>query len=81
MTWNYRVLIKHLPAPDNTVWYAIHEVYYNEAGEPTMCSSEAMEPCGETLEELAADLKRMAGALEKPVLDHAIFERKEASAV
>ena len=40
MTWNYRML-EHKNV-DGTSWFAIHEVYYDEASIPKYCSDE---PC------------------------------------
>lgn len=53
MTWNYRA-VKN---PDHD-WFEIREVYYDQKGEPDSWT-EAVEPCGDTLEELIADLEYM----------------------
>ena len=70
MSWNHRV-VKHTEM-DGSVWYAIHEAYYN--GESVTHISElAAEPGGETIEELADELRRMLKATEKPSLNYEDF--------
>ena len=65
--WNHRV-IKHTEK-DGIVWYGVHEVYYTN-DKPVACTQEAMNPYGETAEELKEDLERMLRACEKPILDY-----------
>lgn len=67
MSWDHRVM-RHREG--DAVWYAVHEVYYDEAGRPTACTENPVEPFGETFEELRDDLHLFAKALEKPVLDY-----------
>jgi hypothetical protein len=62
MTWNYRVV-------NNKGNFGIYEVYYDENGNANAWSQDPMEPYGESLEELRADLKRMLMALERPLFD------------
>ena len=45
MVWQYRIIHK-------SGKYAIHEVYYDDQGEPWTCSEEPVHPAGDTLEEL-----------------------------
>lgn len=67
--WNYRVVRKTYKIGDEFVHrYGIHEVYYRD-GKPAMCTVDAMDPHGETIEGLKQDLERFQKALEKPVLD------------
>jgi len=78
MTWNYRIIKEVVTGLGEEPMdaYGIHEVYYGPDGEPETCS-EAVQPYGETLDELRSDLSRMMGAFEKPVLDMVLFESKE----
>ncbi|MBI5652611.1 MAG: hypothetical protein HZC40_19530 [Chloroflexi bacterium] len=62
MTWNYRVFRDAKDA------YVIREVYYEEDGSIFACTQDAVEPFGETVEELAQDLKYFKQALKLPVL-------------
>lgn len=66
-TWNYRV-IKSVNE-FGELYYQIHEVYYNKAGELTMHSDYPEAACGETLEELRKDLEFMLKSVEEPVLE------------
>jgi len=73
MTWNHRVLY-HAPTDKNPdEWFAIHEVYYDENGKPTMCTKEPVEPFGESLDELKEDMQWFLAALDKPVLNFEDF--------
>ena len=78
MTWNYRIIKEVVPGFGEELVdaYGVHEVYYDAEGKPTMCS-EAIQPYGETLDELKVDLERMMEAFEKPVLDMVQFKTKE----
>lgn len=81
--WNYRVVRKaYPPGADGTIEHAlgIHEVYYDDNGDPQMVTEERMDPHGETLDELRADLAHMLKALDAPVLEYEVFERKAALA-
>jgi hypothetical protein len=66
MTWNYRVIKSHLPNGEEE--FGIHEVYYDENGNPSMTTERAIAAYGETLDELRADVQRQLEALSKPVL-------------
>ena len=50
--------------------YAIHEVYYDEEGEPWTCSEEPVCPKGKMLEALREELEHYQRALEWPVLEY-----------
>ena len=67
-TWNYRVVRRHVfPGED---YYAIHEVFYDAEGNPTLVTTDAIEPGGETLEELEEDFTtQREDAFRKPVLN------------
>lgn len=63
--WNYRVIRQ--VAGEEILW-GIHEVYYAEDGHIEGWTTNAIDPRGNTLEELAADLTMMQRALTEPVL-------------
>lgn len=75
MTWDYRIL-EHKNV-DGTSWFAIHEVYYDEAGTPELCSEEPCFAHGEDAETLITDMEYMMKALIKPVLNYNQFGNKE----
>ncbi len=61
-TWNYRVF------REDEGEYVIREVFYSEDGEIFSCTVDAVEPFGETLDELAQDIEHFKAALALPVL-------------
>lgn len=69
--WEHRVL-RHdhdrLPPA-----YCIHEVYYDEAGNPVMYTEDPIPAVGEDLDSLALEHGRMVTAFTKPVLTKADF--------
>lgn len=67
MSWNFRVLRRTV---GHEVIYGIHEVYYDDAGTPRSCSSDAIEPYGDTVDDLRQELQHMVAALDEPVLDY-----------
>jgi len=75
MTWNYRIL-EHRNV-DGGLWFAIHEVYYDEAGTPKLCSEEPCFAYGEDIESLATNAEYMMKALIKPILSYNDFDNKE----
>jgi len=68
--WNHRVVARKV---GEETYYGIHEVYYDSNGKPTVCTKDPVQPFGETLEELAIEIRYFAQALEKPVLDYDLF--------
>lgn len=62
MTWNYRVF------KEDNGDYIIREVFYDEQGCIFACTQDAVEPSGDSLEGLAADLELFKQALTLPVL-------------
>lgn len=66
ITWNYRVIHK-IENGEHT--YAIHEVYYNENGEPWNVTVNSTAPLGETLQELLDDLEHYIDAINRPILE------------
>lgn len=71
MSWNYRVI--HSVA-DGQDAYQIHEVYYRD-DVVEKWTTEAVEPFGETAEELRGDYEMMGRAFELPVLEKADLPR------
>ncbi|MCL4860982.1 MAG: DUF433 domain-containing protein [Caldilineaceae bacterium] len=61
-TWNYRVF------REETGEYVIREVFYDEDGAITGRTEDAVEPMGDSLEELERDLEHFRDALRLPVL-------------
>ena len=51
--------------------YAIHEVYYDEDGEPWTCTEDPACPEGDMLETLREDMEYYRLVLERPVLAYA----------
>lgn len=74
MTWNYRVFRQTYK---DIHTYHIYEVYYDKNGKPEMWTDDPVEPGGETLKDLASDLKYMAQALKRPVLEIYNFRGNE----
>lgn len=66
MSWNYRVIAR--PTPQNEWTFGIHEVYYNELGEPDMWSEDPIAPFGETLGELRDDIIYQLAAFTRTAL-------------
>ena len=75
MGWNYRVIkrtfVTNTGNRENQ--FGIYEVYYNDDGKPISCTSEPVEPVGETLEEFKKSLESYTAALTKPVLEYEDF--------
>jgi hypothetical protein len=62
ITWNYRVF------REDDGDYIIREVFYAEDGTIVGCTENAVEPYGQTLEELAQSIDDFKAALALPVL-------------
>jgi len=62
MTWDYRVF------KEKSGGYIIREVHYDADGSIVACTERAVEPFGESLEELAKDIEYFKEALTLPVL-------------
>lgn len=65
-TWEYRV-VKHTCEDDGYTHFAIYEVYSN--GGKLSWTVDRKTPCGDSLDELKADLKMMLKACDRPVLE------------
>lgn len=63
--WNYRIFVE--TDADGYKWYSIHEVYYDELGQPDGWS-EYVDVEGDSVEEVRRTLALMTEALDKPVL-------------
>lgn len=74
MTWNYRI-VRHHNGGD--IWFAIHEVYYEEDGKPKMVSTSPVAPHGENLDDLQKDLEMQKAACKLPILDYTLFNRRD----
>lgn len=66
MSWNYR-LVRHTQGDDSYI--TVHEVYYDDDGNPKAYTIDAVSPGGETLDELRDDLILYLQAFGKGVLD------------
>lgn len=65
--WNYRVIRKQVEI--DYYQYEIHEVYYDDNGEPESWTEESMKPFGESFLELQNDLNYMMKATQKLILE------------
>ncbi len=72
MSWDHRVIRK---SDLTEVSYEIYEVYYENDGIMAW-TKEAVQPFGETLEELQADIRSFLKASGKPVLEEKEVEGK-----
>jgi hypothetical protein len=76
MTWNYRVLSRTKYNGLRKEEYqelGVHEVYYDDEGNPTSCSVDPITPWGFSFVELRKDFELMRRAFEKPVLRYEDF--------
>ncbi|HCZ48003.1 MAG TPA: hypothetical protein DCZ11_03240 [Gammaproteobacteria bacterium] len=76
MTWNYRIIEFVEPGTEES-WFAIHEVYYDDAGRPESYSEGAAvvmshDAAGQS-RELSWVLDKMRDALLKPTLRESDF--------
>lgn len=70
MHWNYRIVIKN----GNM---GIHEVYYDEHGEPSSVSEDSVVPVASDIEELQDILDRLRRATREPALAYDDITRNE----
>lgn len=69
MTWNFR-LVKHTEPKSKSVWYSVHEVFYNNAGKPWTMTQEPVQVDGESVKDILAYLDMIKRDLRRlPVLD------------
>ena len=71
--WNYRVVRTEEEQYDS---YQLYEVYYDDDGKIEGMTENAMQPYGESVEELQNDLEYMMEALKQPVLDMKDLEKQ-----
>ena len=79
MSWNYRVIEHEWADVPSYSYTQIHEVYYDENGEPLWMTENACAPYGDTEATLAECFSLMQGALEKPILKATIFDNENNS--
>ena len=63
--WNHRVLVTQY---NDDLFYTIHEVHYNDKGEPAGYTERGIAVCGESIDELEATLGNMLQCLSRPAL-------------
>ena len=71
--WNYRVIRHTPPIEGGFESFSIHEVHYDEGGNPVAVSENPIRLVADTPQDLAADLKLMEEATRKPTLDYSSF--------
>jgi len=69
--WNHRIIrhIEKITHMDDSIYYAIHEVYYGEDGKIKGWTEEPIRIMEESLEDLKATLQRLSESFNNPVLD------------
>ena len=72
MTWNYRI-VKYSKRKNAEDWYGIHEVYYDNDGNPMGMTVEPVSFGGETSEGVIEALEMAL----KDAKEHSIFEEPE----
>lgn len=70
--WNYRVVRVEEEEYDS---YQLYEIYYDDDGKIEYMTENAMQPYGESIEELRSDLEFMMEALRHPALDMKELEK------
>ena len=75
MTWNHRV-IRHTKDCEEP-WLAIHEVFYDDNGNPNSCIVDPIKLINEDLESLKWEINKIKECLDKPILDYEYFEELE----
>ena len=75
--WNYRVVrTERQTKKEQYDIYQLYEVYYDDDGKIEGMTENAMQPYGESIEELQKDLQWMMEALREPVLDMKELEKQ-----
>ncbi len=75
--WNYRVVKKSIVDDFDDEIYAVHEVFYDDDGNPVGCTEKSVRIGEYSLKSLSETIDLMKQALDKPVLDYKDFERLE----
>lgn len=68
MSWNHRVMA--IEDPSGEYYLQIHEVYYNEDGEPISYINDPITIGGEDIKGISWTLDAMQYILNKPILFH-----------
>lgn len=72
MSWNFRVLKHDIKGE---VYFAIHEVYYDDDNTPNSCTTEPINlGLFENVEGLEWTLEKIKEGLKKPILNYSDFE-------
>ena len=75
LMWNNRI-VKH--EKDDTVWYSVHEVFYNKNGGINSYTEDPITILGETVEEVKSQLKMIMRDIEKhEVIDASTVELED----
>ena len=72
MSWNYRV-IRHRDLNGGDDFLQIHEVHYDEEGNPALVTERGVKVGSETPEGLSEVLDMMRAAISRPVLNFEDF--------
>lgn len=73
MTWNYRIIKKHLNGIDV---FEVHEVYYKTDGSIAAWTENSIIPTGDTVEDLKKDFSRQLLAFKSDILDADQIEKQ-----
>ena len=72
MFWNHRFV--NCPSKnEGNDWYELKEVYYDNLGIPIAYTEDAIDVCGESMEEVYTLGERIATAWSKPILHEKDF--------
>ena len=66
MTWNYRLMVQ--PDGSRGMWFEIHEVYYDEEGEPYSYTTNPADVSGNDINDIIFALNEMKKVLNTPTL-------------
>lgn len=72
MSWNHRIIrhIKPRTHMDDAIYYAIHEVYYDENGKVNGWTEDPIEIMEESLDDLKITIQRLEKCLNSPAIDY-----------
>lgn len=68
MSWNYRIVSQPDPSVEGGLYFAIHEVFYDDEGRAWGVTQEPVPVDGESVEELIETRIQMFEAQKRPVL-------------
>ncbi len=68
--WNYRVVKRRLPPPENHDWYAIHEAHFDDNGNLTSITERPVATESDSMQGLRQVRSLMFQALRAPVIDY-----------